>query len=109
MTQVRTANAGKTRKIHLRYFSEIKKEIDEFFGTASEIVEGKRHRLLDKPAMKAITDGCSTAADVDVKKSDFYHKIRYSFSIVEDSTNNYYSEEYFTSNLESFDYDDEKV
>lgn len=110
LTQVRTANAGKTRKIHLRYFSEIKKEIDEFFGTASEIVEGKRHRLLDKPAMKAITDGCSTAADVDVKKSDFYHKIRYSFSIVEDSTNNYYSyysEEYFTSNLESFDYDDE--
>ena len=109
LTQVRTANAGKTQKIHLRYFSEIKKEIDEFFGTASEIVEGKRHRLLDKPAMKAITDGCSTAADVDVKKSDFYHKIRYSFSIVEDSTNNYYSVKYFTSNLESFDYDDEKV
>ena len=105
--QVRTANSGKTPKIHLRYFSEIKKEIDEFFDTASEIVEGKRRRLLDKPAMKAITDGCSTAADVDVKKSDFYHKIRYSFGIAEDSTSNYYSEECFTSNLESFDYDDE--
>ena len=105
--QVRTANSGKTPKIHLLYFSEIKKEIDEFFETASEIVEGKRRHLLDKPAMKAITDGCKTAADVDVKKSDFYHKIQYSFGIVEDSTSNYYSEEYFTSNLESFDYDDE--
>ena len=107
LTQVRTANSGKTQKIHLRYFSEIKKEIDEFFDTASEIVEGKRRLLLDKPAMKAITDGCSTAADVDVKKSDFYYKIQYSFGITEDSTSNYYSEECFTSNLESFDYDDE--
>lgn len=106
-SQVRTANTGKTKKITLHYFSEIKKEIDEFFGTASEIVEGKRHRLLDKPAMKAITDGCHTAADVDVKKSDFYHKLQYAFGITEDPQDNYYGEENFTSNLESFDYDDE--
>lgn len=109
-TQIRTANSGKTKKITLHYFSEIKKEIDEFFGTASEIVEGKRHRLLDKPAMKAITDGCHTAADVDVKKSDFYHKLQYAFGITEDPQDNYYGEENFTSNLESFDYydDDDK-
>lgn len=106
--QVRTANAGKTKKITLHYFEEIKNEIDEFFGTASEIVEGKRHRLLDKPAMKAITDGCHTAADVDVKKSDFYHKLQYAFGITEDPQDNYYGEEYFISNLESFDYDDEE-
>lgn len=109
-TQIRTANSGKSKKITLHYFSEIKKEIDEFFGTASEIVEGKRHRLLDKPAMKAITDGCHTAADVDVKKSDFYHKLQYAFGITEDPQDNYYGEENFTSNLESFDYydDDDK-
>ena len=47
-SQVRTANSGKTKKITLHYFSEIKKEMDEFFGTASEIVEGKRHRLLGR-------------------------------------------------------------
>ena len=105
--QVRTANSGKAKKITLYYFSEIKKEIDEFFETASEIVEGKRHRLLDKPAMKAITDGCHTAADVDIKKSDFYHKLQYAFGITEDPQDNYYGEENFTSNLESFDYDDE--
>ncbi len=105
--QVRVANSGKEKRITLHYFSEIKKEIDDFFGTASEIVEGRRHRLLDKPAMKAITDGCHTVADVDVKKSDFYHKLQYAFGITEDPQDNYYGEENFTSNLESFDYDDE--
>ena len=106
--QVRIANSEKSKKITLRYFSEIKKEIDDFFGTASEIVECKRVRLLDKPAMKAITEGCQTAADVDVKKSDFYYELQYGFGITEDSRNDYYSEENFTSNLESFDYDDEE-
>lgn len=106
--QVRAANSGKSKKITLRYFSEIKSEIDDFFGTACEIVEGKRNRQLDKPAMKAITNGCQTAADVDVKKSDFYHKLQFAFGITQDSNGNYYSEEYFNSNLESFDYDDEE-
>lgn len=106
--QVRTANSGKKKKIILHYFSEIKKEIDDFFGTASEIVEGKRRLLLNKPAMKAITDGCHTVADVDIRKSDFYYKLQYVFGITEDPQDNYYGEEYFTSNLESFDYDDEE-
>lgn len=105
--QVRTANSGKYKKITLQYFSDIRKEIDEFFGTASEIVEGRRYRLLDKPAMKAITDGCSTSADVDVKKSDFYHLLQYSFGIIEDPHDDYYDEEHFSSNLESFEYEDE--
>lgn len=105
--QVRIANSGKEKKITLHYFSEIKKEIDDFFEIASEIVEGRRHRLPDKPAMKVITDGCHTATDIDVKKSDFYHKLQYAFGITEDPQDNYYGEENFTSNLESFDYDDE--
>lgn len=45
IAQVRKENPGKAKKITLHYFSEIKKEIDEFFGTASEIVEGKRHSV----------------------------------------------------------------
>lgn len=108
IAQVRTANSGKQKKITLRYFSEIKNEIDDFFGTAGEIAEGKRNRLFAKPAMKAITDGCRTAADVDIKKSDFYHNLQYAFGITQDPKDDYYSEEYFTSNLESFDYDDEE-
>jgi hypothetical protein len=105
--QVRTANSGKTKKITLYYFSDIKKEIEEYFNIAREIVEGKRHSLLDKPAMKAITDGCCTATDVDVKKADFYYLLKYSYGIMEDPNDNYYDEEYFSSNLESFEYEDE--
>lgn len=105
--QVRLANTGATPKIVLRYFADIKKEIDDFFNIACEIVEGKRYRLLDKPAMKAITNGCNTSADVDIKKSDFYHLLQFSFGIAEDPNNDYYGEEFFSSNLESFDYEDE--
>ena len=105
--QVRTANSRGSTKISLQYFSDTKKEIDEFFGIASDIVDGKKHRLLDKPAMKAITDGCSSAADVDVKKSDFYYLLKHDFGITEDPNDNYYDEEYFSSNLESFEYQDE--
>lgn len=106
--QVRTANAGKTSKINLRYFSDIRREIDEFFGTAGEIVDGKCPGLLDKPAMKAITDGCNTSADVAVKKSDFYHLLQFSFGIKEDPHVDYYGSENFSSNLESFEYEDEE-
>ena len=57
--------------------------------------------------MKAITDGCSTPADVAVKKADFYHLMQFSFGIQEDPHDDYYDEEYFSSNLESFEYEDE--
>lgn len=105
--QIQAANSGGTPKISLRYFSEVKKEVDEFFSTAEEIVDGKRRHCLDKPAMKAITDGCNSSSDVTVKQADFYSKLRISYGIIEDSHKNYYNEISFTSNLESFDYDSE--
>ena len=105
--QVRVANSGNTKKILLRYFSEPKKEIDEFFDIAYDIVEGKRQSLFDKPAMQAIINGCNTGADVDVQRSDFYHKIEFGFGVKVDTNENYYDEEYFSTNLESFEYTDE--
>ena len=106
--QVRIANSGKTKKITLRYFSVVKQEIDDFFSTASAIVEGKRRRLLDKQAMKVITDGCATASDIDVKRSDFYYRLQYSYGIVEDPFDDYYDEEHFSTNLEGFEHEDEE-
>ena len=91
----------------LRYFSETKKEIDEFFDIAYDIVEGKRQSLFDKPAMQAFINGCNTGADVDVQRSDFYHKIEFGFGVKVDTNENYYDEEYFSTNLESFEYTDE--
>lgn len=107
--QVRMANSGETKKLSLYYFYEIKKEIDEFFATACEIVEGKKRGLFEKPAMQAITNGCKTSADVQVKKSDFYHELEFGYGIKEDPTESYYDEIYFSTNLESFDYDDDDL
>ena len=57
--------------------------------------------------MKAIIDGCDSSADVTVKQSDFYSKLRISYGVTEDPRGNYYDEIFFKSNLESFDYDSE--
>lgn len=109
-SQVCVANSGKSKKITLRYFSEIKKEIDDFFLTATEIVDGKKSQYNEKPAMMAIINGCRTSSDVSVKQADFYHALQYGFGITEDLNTNFYNEVYFESNLESFDYvdDDDK-
>lgn len=104
--QVKIANSGGTKKIQLYYFSDVKKEIDEFFCIASEIVEEKRICLFDKPAMKAITDGCKNSSDVEVKKADFYYRLQYEYAITEDPTDNYYDEAYFSTNLESDECDE---
>lgn len=105
--QVRVANSSSSKKITLHFFCETKKEVDDFFGTACDIVDGKKPRLLDKPAMKAITDGCTTSSDVEVRKSDFYYNLKHHYGITEDPHDNYYDEGYFSTNLESFDYEDE--
>ena len=57
--------------------------------------------------MQAILNGCTTVADVEVKKADFYHLLQFSYGITEDPHDNYYDEIYFSTNLESFEYDDE--
>ncbi len=102
-SQVRAANSNGTKKITLKYFSDIKEEINDFFLTASDIVDGKKEQYNEKPAMSAIINGCSTSSDVDVKQSDFYHNLQYAFGITEDTSHSFYDEEFFESNLESFD------
>ena len=105
---VRSANSNGRKMIVLRYFEDTKKEIEEFFSTAEGIVEGKTKQWLDKPAMTAIINGCSTASDVMVKKSDFYSNMKISYGIVEDPNHNYYGETLFRSNLESDEYIDDE-
>ena len=68
---IRDANV-KTKKIHLRYFEETKRDIDLFFARAEEIVKGKM-LLKDNVAMKAITNGCTDLTDVSDRKADFYY------------------------------------
>lgn len=105
--QVCAANARSKKKVTLYYFSETKEEIDNFFYAAKQVVDGQKSSPLDSPAMSAITNGCETSADVDVKQADFYYKLQYEYGIKEDPNDNYYGEELFSSNLESSEYEDE--
>ena len=50
--QIKAANI-ETKRISLRYFSDVRKEIDKFFSSAESIVDGKQ-LLFDTVAMKAI-------------------------------------------------------
>ena len=63
--QIKAANSG-AKRITLRYFSDVKKEIEDFFTSAELIVDGKQYPF-DTVAMKAIINGCSTSGDVKVK------------------------------------------
>ena len=106
--QVRLANLKAEKSVTLHYFSDVKKEMDEFFSTAEEIADGRRYDWKEKQAMKAITTGCHTSADVAVKQSDFYHLLQFGYGITQDPHTDYYDETQFSSNLESYDYIDEE-
>src|SRR5699024_112931 len=82
--QVRLANLKAEKSVTLHYFSDVKKEMDEFFSTAEEIADGRRYDWKEKQAMKAITTGCHTSADVAVKQSDFYHLLQFGYGITQD-------------------------
>lgn len=86
-------------KISLRYFSDVKSEIDRFFRSAELIVERSEVYLEEKPAMTNIVNGCQTSADVRVRQADFFSKLR-NMGILEDETNNYYADELRQYNLE---------
>lgn len=105
--QVKNANS-KERKIHLRYFSDVKKEIDDFFSAATMIVEGKKMPS-EKAAMKFITNGCKTAADVKIKQADFYHKLQLAYNIIEDQKTDYYAETNNLNNLESLENNEQEL
>ena len=104
-SQICSANSSKGKKISLCYFTDVKEEINDFFKSAELIVEGGTYHF-DKPAMKSIVNGCSSASDVIIKKSDFYHLLQYSFGIVEEDEKDYYSKENHSYNLESLEYTD---
>jgi len=81
---------GGKRLIHLKFFPEIKDEIERFFRKAEHIVEGKEKANPSKTAMTSIIDGCRTPAEVVEKKVRFYELLN-SLAIYEDDYDEYYS------------------
>ena len=98
-SQVKSANS-KSVKIELRYFKDVKQEIDRFFGEAESIVEENK-KFNNTVAMKTIVNSCKTQADVLIKQTDFYYSLQYGFGILEDDKDNYYEKENEIYNLES--------
>lgn len=85
--------------IHLKYFSEIKDEIERFFKKAEFIVSGKDKANPSKTAMTSIIDGCITPAEIIEKKTRFFELLK-SNSILEDDYSNYYSDYNYRYNIE---------
>ncbi len=96
---VDSANINK-EKIHIRYFTETKDEIIQYFEMAKRILLGKSP-LLNHSAMKSIINGCSSVTDIDDKISDFFLKLRTQYHIIEDEKESYYTPDDFSQNLES--------
>ncbi|MFK5983669.1 MAG: hypothetical protein QM499_12210 [Flavobacteriaceae bacterium] len=99
--EVNQKSQKKTGKklIHLKYFPEIKDEIERFFKKAEYIVSGKDKANPSKTAMSSIIDGCKSLAEIIEKKTRFFELLT-SNSILEDDYLGYYSERNHKYNIE---------
>ncbi len=62
--------------IGLKYFNDVRREIEQFFRTAERIVEGIEVLLPNKVAMSSVTDHCKTRSDVIDKKTEFFVSLK---------------------------------
>ena len=100
---VREINLKANKKlIQLKYFEDVKNDIERFFTKAKYLLEGNEKPNPDVTAMVSILNGCEKASDVLEKKSDFYTLLK-SKSIEEDNYNAYFEIENHDYNIVSQD------
>lgn len=80
---------SKHKLIKLKYFKDVKNDIEKFFTKAKHLLEGNEKLNPSGTAMASILNGCNTASDVLEKKSDFYTHLK-SKSIEEDEYKDYF-------------------
>lgn len=91
LTYVREINQKAQKKlIKLKYFEEVKIDIEGFFKKAKHLIEGNEKPYPNVTAMVSIVNGCKSGADILEKKSDFYTLLK-SNSIEEDVFQNYFN------------------
>jgi hypothetical protein len=95
---VKEINRKHPNRIKLKYFQEVKDEIERFFKKAEYIVEGKDKANPRITAMMSIVDGCSSKADVVSKKAEFYRQLGLA-GINEDNFSDYFNERYHRYNI----------
>jgi hypothetical protein len=93
---------AKKKLIKLKYFEDVKNDIEGFFTKAKYLLEGNEKPNPDVTAMVSILNGCERASDILEKKSDFYTLLK-SKSIEEDNYNDYFEIENHNYNIVSQD------
>lgn len=85
--------------ISLYYFSETRKEIEDYFAIAEKIVDGQAQLDPSKTAMKYIVDCCDSASDVKELEAEFFDDLtRNGISL--DLQENYYDKEHYNLTIE---------
>lgn len=86
--------------IKLRYFEDVKNDIENFFTKARYLFEGNEKPNPNVTAMVSILNGCKTASDILEKKSDFYTLLKFN-RIAEDNYNDYFNPDNHSYNIVS--------
>lgn len=103
--EINTDSKSNTRrkKIHLRYFPETEDEIERFFERAKDIVNNKIRMMPSVTAMKSITEGCMSDADVVERKGLLFDMMK-NHGIQRDTNSvEFYSEDKYRLNIEDQD------
>ncbi|MGO4818219.1 hypothetical protein [Flavobacterium sp. W22_SRS_FP1] len=91
--------AGK-RIIKLKYFEDVKIEIEGFFTKAKYLLEGNSKPNPSVTAMVTIINGCKSISDIQAKKTDFYELLKRNL-IEEDDYSDYFAERNHKYNIVS--------
>lgn len=103
LNYVREINQKAQKKlIKLKYFEEVKNDIENFFTKARHLIEGNERPYPNVTAMVSIVNGCKSAADILGKKSDFYTLLK-SYGIEEDNFRDYFNPNNHKYNIVSQD------
>ncbi|MFA0815729.1 MAG: hypothetical protein ACC608_08050 [Anaerofustis sp.] len=101
---VEEINKNNNKKIiKFKYFKETKEEIESFFNTAELIIRGQAKLDPSKTAMNSILEGCKSASDIILKKTEFFMELEKKHITIDDYDDYYrkYNHEY---NLEDKEY-----
>ncbi len=88
----------RTEKIHLKYFQEVKDEVEGYFYIAEKIKQGTKSLKPGHTAMASILNGAKDKSDILTKKSDLYLLLKTN-RIFQDDESDYFSEKNHKYNL----------
>ena len=86
--------------IKTMYFPEVRKQIEQYFEFAEQIVEGVRELDGRETAMNYIVSKCGTRSEVQRMKAELFHMMNLN-AIIEDEESSFYNLKQYVNNIES--------